>query len=133
MGGGRNVGGVGLTYVRIELAKDAASPSQSVEVLVDTGATFTMIPRTILESLGVLPVRRRTIRLGDGRTMVRTLGPAYVRCEGRETATWVLFGEPDDAAVLGALTLEELSLQIDPESNQLRDNGTALMVVAAVA
>jgi len=123
---------VGLTYVRIELAKDAVSPFRSVEVLVDTGATYSMIPRTLLEALGVVPTRSKTIRLGDGRTMDRGLGLAYVRYETHETPTWILFGEPDDAAVLGAMTLEELSLQVDPESNRLRDVDTALMVVATV-
>src|SRR5207245_5956785 len=83
--GQRNHGAVGLTYVRIELAKDAVSPFRSVEVLVDTGATYSMIPRTLLEALGVVPTRSKTIRLGDGRTMDRGLGLAYVRYETHET------------------------------------------------
>ncbi len=122
---------MGLTHVRLTVSKDAAGPSQSVEVLADTGATHTMIPRTILESLGMTPVRRRILRLADGRTIERDFGTAYVRCEDRESWTWVLFGELGDAAVLGALTLEELSLQVDVESRRLRDAGEALMVVAA--
>jgi len=124
---------MGLTFVRIALAKDAASPSQSVEVLVDTGATYTMIPRTILAALGVVPTRKKTIRLGDGRTMDRGLGLGYVRYDRHETPTWILFGEPNDMPVLGALTLEELALQVDAESNRLRDADAALMVVAAAA
>ena len=122
---------MGLTYVRIQVSKDATSPPQSLDVLVDTGATHTMVPCTILESLGVTPARRRTVRLADGRTTERRFGIAYVRCDDRETWTWVLFGEPRDAAVLGALTLEELSLQVDVESHRLRDAGEALMIVAA--
>jgi clan AA aspartic protease len=122
---------VGLTYVRIDVSKDAAGPSRSVDVLVDTGATHSMVPRELLESLGVVPVRKKVIRLGDGRTMERGLGPAYVRYGSHGSATWILFGEVGDAAVLGALTLEELSLQVDPESRTLRDVDTAMMVVAA--
>jgi len=122
---------VGLTYVRIQVSKDDTSLPQSLDVLVDTGATHTMIPCTILESMGVTPARRKTVRLADGRTTERHLGVLYVRCEDRETWTWVLFGEPGDAAVLGALTLEELSLQVDVEAQRLRDAGEALMIVAA--
>jgi len=63
--------------------------------------------------------------------MERGLGLAHVRYDKYESPTWILFGEPGDAAVLGALTLEELSLQVDPESQQLREVDTAMMVVAA--
>jgi len=122
---------VGLTFVKIAVSKDAAGPSQTAEVLVDTGATYTMIPRTILEPLGVVASRKKLVRLGDGRTMERGLGLAHVRYDKYESPTWILFGEPGDAAVLGALTLEELSLQVDPESQQLREVDTAMMVVAA--
>jgi predicted aspartyl protease len=102
-----------------------------VDVLVDTGATYTMIHRAVLESLGVVAVRKKLIRPGDGRTMERGLGLAYVRYGKYESPTWILFGEAGDAAVLGALTLEELSLQVDPESRQLREVDTAMMVVVA--
>ena len=121
---------MGLTFVRIRISKDAKGLSETVRVLVDTGATCTMVPRRVLESLGVVPVRSKPIRLGDGRIMERSLGPAYVRYGRYETATWVLFGEPGDASVLGALTLEELSLQVDPQSHRLREVETAMMVPA---
>jgi len=119
---------MGLTYARIRVSKDGRGKSVSVRTLVDTGATSTMLPRTILESLGVEPSRTIRIRLGDGRLTERDLGPAFVRYGKHGAWTQILFGEPGDATVLGALTLEELWLQVDRRSRRLREVKVALMV-----
>ncbi len=121
---------MGLTYVRIRLARDRESPAKTFRVLVDTGATYTMLPRRNLDALGVIPEDRVLVRLGDGRLMERHLGPAFVRYGRYAAWTQVLFGDPGDASVLGALTLEELRLQVDPRSQRLREVKVALMVPA---
>ena len=128
MNPGHEPGGMGLTYARIRVSKDGRGKSVSVRTLVDTGATSTMLPRTILESLGVEPSRTIRIRLGDGRLTERDLGPAFVRYGKHGAWTQILFGEPGDATVLGALTLEELWLQVDRRSRRLREVKVALMV-----
>jgi len=58
---------VGLTYVRIRIAKDASTPARTVRVLVDTGATYTMLSKTVLMELGIVPSETERVRLGDGR------------------------------------------------------------------
>jgi predicted aspartyl protease len=126
-------GGMGLTYVRIRVSRNAGGKSLPVRTLVDTGATSTMLPRPLLESVGAKPSRTIRIRLGDGRLATRGLGLAFVRYGKHATPTWVLFGEPGDATVLGALTLEELWLQVDPRSRRLREVKVALMVPLAAA
>ena len=46
---------------------------------VDTGSTFTAVPRTLLERLGV-PVRRTAqSRMADGRTVPVDIGWTVVR------------------------------------------------------
>ena len=95
---------------------------------MDTGATYTMLPARTLEGLGVVPSREILVRLADGRRVPRKLGVAVVRYRSFWTPTWVMFGEPGDASVLGALTLEELSLQVDPLSQRLREVKVALLV-----
>jgi clan AA aspartic protease len=124
---------MGLTYVRILVAKDLGSTPVPVRALVDTGATYSMIPRRILTSLGVTPTEKMPIRLGDGRRKTRDLGLAAVRYGKHATPTWVLFGEPGDTIVLGALTLEELALQVDPKSRTLRRVKIAVMAAAAAS
>jgi len=119
---------VSLTYVRIRVARGKVGRVKASRVLVDTGATYTMLPRRMLRELGIAPEDRVLVRLGDGRLMERDLGAAFVRYSKYAAWTQVLFGEPGDASVLGALTLEELRLQVDPRSQRLREIKVALMV-----
>ena len=44
---------------------------KEVELLVDTGATLTWIPRELLEELGVPRLRRRSFLVADGRAVER--------------------------------------------------------------
>ena len=94
---------MGLTYVRIRVSRDGRGKSVSVRTLVDTGATSTMLPRTILESVGAKPSRTIRIRLGDGRLATRDPGLAFVRYGKHATPTWVLFGEPGTSRSSGHL------------------------------
>ena len=122
--------GVGLTYVQIRLSKGPSGPARPVRVLVDTGATYTMLPRDLLEALDIEPVGTERVRLADGRLAEWGLGEAYVRYGRYATHTWVLFGESRTVSVLGALTLEELRLQVDPRSHRLRRIKVAVMAPA---
>lgn len=133
MKGGDRAWGVGLTYVRIRVSKKASTPARSVRVLVDTGATYTMLPGTLLREIGIVPSERERVRLGDGRLVEWGLGQAYVRYGRYETPTWILFGENRSLSALGALTLEELRLHVDPRSRRLRKTKIAVMAHAALS
>jgi clan AA aspartic protease len=85
-----------------------------LEALVDTGSTFTAVPGRILEGLGVRPVRREPFRLANGQFVESDVGDALVRLQGKETSTPVIFGEPGEEPLLGAVTLESLLLAVDP-------------------
>ena len=99
---------------------------------MDTGATDTMLPARTLKSLGVVPDREALVEFADGRRVSRGIGVAEVRYGSRWTPTWVLFGQPGDASVLGAITLQELGLEVDPRSERLRPVKVVLMVTAKV-
>lgn len=124
---------MGLTYLRVRLSKDAKGPRRPVRMLVDTGATYSLLPRRTLEAVGVVPEARALVRLGDGRLLERDRGVGYVRYRKHGTPTWFLFGGRGDASVLGAMTLEELRLQVDPRSRRLREVRVALMVAGVSA
>ncbi len=47
------------------------------------------------------------------------MAPATVKVEGRETITWVTFGEEGTGALLGAYTLEGMFLGVDPYNQRL--------------
>ena len=92
---------------------------RTLEALVDTGSTFTSVPRDVLTDLGVEPRREVTLRLADGRSHVQQLGRCNIQLDGVEEMTFVVFGEPRSPAVIGAVTLETLLLGIDPVAQRL--------------
>ena len=56
-----------------------------VEALVDTGTTHTLLPRTMLNELGVEVLERLPFHLADERTVEYDLGEARVRLGGQGT------------------------------------------------
>lgn len=92
----------------------------TVLLLADTGATYSMIPRTELQQIGITPMERLEFEIADGRRIERDIGEATFFWDGKGRTSLVIFGEDSDAAVLGVVTLELLALQVDPYSKQLR-------------
>lgn len=91
----------------------------TTDALVDTGATFTLLPRPDLERLGVQPIRTEPFEFADGRVERYELGVATARLNGKEAPTLCVFGEPGAQALLGAYTLEGLMLGVDPVRRRL--------------
>jgi predicted aspartyl protease len=58
--------------------------------------------------------------LADGQTIRRDLATATFEYEGRRGDSMVVVGEPGDAPVLGAITLEAFGLVLDPFRRELR-------------
>ena len=90
-----------------------------MEALADTGAAYSVVPRAVLQSLGCRPVRTQRVVLADGRTEEWSVTQIDVECESRRTTTPILMGPATGSALLGATTLEELGLGIDPLNRRL--------------
>src|SRR5256884_9092701 len=66
--GGRTAdSGMGHFHVSVQVGQLAGGPVARVQALVDTGATYTWIPRDVLEALGVVPEEEWPFVLADGR------------------------------------------------------------------
>ena len=91
--------------------------------LVDTGAELTMVPRPILEALGIQVEKRLRLRTADGRVAMREIGYALVHAAGTETNDEVVFGEPGDMVLLGSRSLEGMNLRVDAREKRLVDAG----------
>jgi len=91
-----------------------------LELLVDTGSTYTWVKRRRLEELSVKPMARWRFRTIDGRVVVRDIGEVIVECLGERATRIVVFAEEGDAEVLGVDALEGLRLEVDPVTGQLR-------------
>ena len=110
---------MGVFRVPIEIGDPAGSEFETVEAVVDTGATYTMMPGSVLTRLGIVPYRRRTFALADGRRREFDMARATVRMDGEEVSTIVIFGDERIAPLLGAYTLEGLGLSVDPAGQRL--------------
>ncbi len=113
---------MGVTTARVVI-RSVAERERSVEVdlTVDTGAIYSVVPATVLASIGIEPEeRRREFDLADGRTVRRDLGWAIFEVQGCRAPSRVIFGVRGDAGLLGMVTLEELGLSVDPLKRSLR-------------
>ena len=90
-----------------------------VELLVDTGATLTWVPREVLNQIGVPRLRRRWFVVADGRTIERDTAGAVVRLNGNEANVTVVVAEPGDGHLLGATALESLGFSVDTIGRRL--------------
>ena len=109
---------MGTFSVTISVAADDQS-SEELEALVDTGATNTVIPADLLQRLGVQPHRTSVFQLAGGREVEMEIGRAWVRVDGQREFTQVVFGPAGSKPILGAITLEEMNLAVDPVARKL--------------
>ncbi len=106
--------------VSIQIARAKGERFEPLRALVDTGSTFTWVPRDVLERLGVSPEQEWPFELADGREQRYPVAWVQIRVEGRgEQPTIVAFAPPGSEPILGVVTLEEYLLAVDPVHHRL--------------
>lgn len=111
--------GITTLTVRVTNPRDEARAAD-VECVVDSGAIFAVIPARVLRRIGVHPTRSEQFTLADGSHVRRKIGNVLFTLGDRCAAAPVVFGQPGDAALMGAVTLEALGLMLDPLKRELR-------------
>ncbi len=98
-----------------------ASPGRAadIQLLVDSGATLSFLPRPLLQSVGISPGAVRTFLLADGRRVHRETGSVLATVDGVTMPIPVVFADENDALVLGATALEILGFIVDPIERKL--------------
>ncbi|MEK7165599.1 MAG: aspartyl protease family protein [Patescibacteria group bacterium] len=111
---------MGMTNVLLTI-KNPQRPKSSYSgtFLVDSGATYTVVPEIVLQKLGIKPDREESFVLADGKIIKRMVSSALYEYQGIRGAAPVLFGEKDDSNLLGVFTLEALGLTLDPLKRKL--------------
>lgn len=105
--------------VTVEIGTSSAGEFTQVEALVDTGATYTVLPSEALARLGIQAMETVSFELADDRIVEYQVGEARVRLDGRERTTLVVFGPQGSAPLLGATTLQLFNLAVDPTRERL--------------
>ena len=103
----------------IEIADSTGERFERIEAWVDTGASHTLIPRTLLAGLGYSPVYTRSFRTADGRMVEFGVSQVSLRIGEETLVVLCVFGEEGQEPLLGATALEEFSLGVDPVQHKL--------------
>lgn len=112
---------MGFTYAKVRICNPADREKRlELNLLVDSGAIYSIIKANKLEELGIKPEYRSDFKTADGRIIERKFGVAVIEYGGKGTGTVVVFGEADDTEVLGIHALEGLGLELDPVTKELR-------------
>ena len=111
--------GVGHFHVSVQVGSRDGERFAPLDALVDTGATYTWVPRDVLVAVGVVPEEERPFLLADGREVRYPVAWAHIRIGAREQPTIVVFGAPGTEPILGLVTLEEFLLAADPVHRRL--------------
>lgn len=110
---------MGVFSVTLQIGDPRGERFEPVEAVVDTGASYTQLPASTLRRLGVEPHTRRTFIMADGRREQSDVGQTWVRLNGTMQMTVVVFVEEGTQPLIGAITLEEFGLGIDPMGQKL--------------
>lgn len=93
---------------------------QAVRFLVDSGASYSVLPLKVWRAIGLKPRRTMSFTLADGTQLRRKVSECLVRFDGQEGHTPVVLGEARDEALLGVVTLENLGLVLNPFDRTLQ-------------
>jgi len=111
---------LGEIYLKTKITNIETGKSITLNLLVDTGATVTVVPKSKLKAIGIKPICKMEITLADGRTIMRDVGVAEFEIKGRTAFGGVVFGEENDDSVLGVTVLETMGWALDLKTGKLR-------------
>jgi len=118
---------LGHTYAKVKLYSPTdPSKTLTLDLIVDTGSTYTWVKRAKLSELDLKPTGRRVFRTIEGRLVQREIGEAPIECKGEKATTILVFAEEGDVEVLGVYALEGLGLEVDPVTKELRKSEAIL-------
>ena len=111
---------MGFVHVNVTLSSPSDQDvSEDVRVLVDTGATLSVVPASTLDKLGIRRIGRQRFR-GFGGVLTREIGMVSMRYDGAVAGVTVVFGAEDDPAIMGVTALESLGFDVDPVAGKLK-------------
>ena len=110
---------MGNFRVTIEVGSPDHSRFETVEALVDTGATYTQLPESFLKDLGITPIDLRTFVVAGGQRIKRHISEAPLCIDGRVFTCPLVFMDDESYPVLGYTTLNVFGLGADSANQRL--------------
>ena len=112
---------MGFTYIKVSVYHPTEwEREKEVELLVDTGAMMSVIPRQVLAEVKIKPVAKQRLRAFGGGVIERDVGHVGIKVEDTRGGALVAFGKEGDTPVLGVPVLESMGYQVDPVTGKLK-------------
>ena len=110
---------MGTFKCRLGVSNGNGSQIEWVDALVDTGASFTMLPTSLLRRIGVPTGKnRRRFSIADGRAREFRITEARLHI-GEDDYTNVVIEGPENRYLLGATSLQTFGLIADTTNHRL--------------
>ena len=110
---------MGITYVEGKVTGPTGKQA-TVSFLVDSGATYLLLPEKQWRALELRPKRDATFTLADGTRIDRSISECHLALPQGDGHTPVILGEADDQPLLGVVALEILGLVFNPFNRTLQ-------------
>ena len=95
------------------------SLKDELEFIADTGATYTVIPKSVADKLQLKETDKRRFKTASGEIVEYPVSEAYITIEGKGVTSLVVIATEKTPTLLGVTTLELLGLQVDQVSGKL--------------
>ena len=96
------------------------------EALVDTGATWTTIPRALAQALDLQVIGQMAAKTAAGPQQLEQ-SYAHIELAGKTMVTPLLVSDTLDTMLIGVITLEAMGLAVDPGTGRLRESEVLLL------
>ena len=85
-----------------------------LDVLVDTGAAYLLLPAAVVTQLDIPTVEERPTEPLDGDRLIYRIGEVRITFDGRQCSTILVAGPPGGPTLLSAFSLETFRVAADP-------------------
>ena len=109
---------MGIVYIKGTVSGNGKSVE--LDFLIDSGATYTLLPKSVWEDIGLKPKRTVNFILADGTKITRNVSECEIEILGLSGHTPIIMGESDESPLLGAVTLEEMGFVLDPFKREIK-------------
>ena len=106
--------------LRLGYIKPEQLRSQTIRVIVDSGAMMLVLPQDLVEALGLRETGKAIVTYADERKEERPIaGTVSVHVGNRTTSDNCIVGPPGSEPLLGQVILEKLDLLVDCAEQKL--------------
>lgn len=110
---------MGYVYVKAIVGHPKGIKKKEINLLADRGAGYTVLPPRLVQELELTAVGETEVILADKRKVIVERAPLYIKILDRETIILAMVLDSPEP-LLGAFTLEELGLAIDPTTGEIK-------------